>query len=233
MSTEIQTLSQPRRALGSLPRAAWIGGGLLGLLTAGFAGAMIMRTVEPAPSAPIIAAPQTSQAIRPAPGAAPAKPAPIAKANAAPGSTNPGRSSAPVATTPAVVCATCGSVESVSVEQQQGQATGLGAVAGGVLGGVVGHQVGGGKGKTAMTVLGAVGGGLAGNEVEKRARSETVFNVRVRMDDGSTRTFQQSQSLAVGTQVVVEGSKLRVTNDAASNAAPQMQRATAPAGART
>ena len=149
------------------------------------------------------------------------------------GSANPGRPSAPVATTLAVVCATCGSVESVSVEQQQGQATGLGAVAAGVLGGVVGHQVGGGKGKAAMNVLGAVGGGLAGNEVEKRVRSETVFNVRVRMDDGSTRTFQQSQSLAVGTLVVFEGSKLRVTNDASSNAAPQMQRATASAGART
>ena len=61
---------------------------------------------------------------------------------------------------------------------------------GGVLGGVVGHQAGGGSGKTALTVLGAIGGGLAGHEVEKRVRSETVYDVHVRMEDGSTRTFR-------------------------------------------
>jgi outer membrane lipoprotein SlyB len=121
--------------------------------------------------------------------------------------------SAPYGTTHAVRCASCGIVESVHSVQQQGQATGVGAVAGGVLGGVVGHQVGGGSGKTAMTVLGAIGGVLAGNEVEKRARSEMLFNVQVRMEDGSTRVFQQAQSLAIGTHVVVEGTKLRIGRD--------------------
>ena len=34
----------------------------------------------------------------------------------------------------------------------------IGTIAGGVAGGVVGNQFGGGNGKTALTVLGAVGG---------------------------------------------------------------------------
>ena len=62
-----------------------------------------------------------------------------------------------------------------------------------------------------MTVLGAVGGGVAGHEVEKQVRSETHFNVKVRMDDGTTRTFRRSQSMAVGTQVTVDGDTLSVT----------------------
>jgi outer membrane lipoprotein SlyB len=109
----------------------------------------------------------------------------------------------------ASVCATCGKVESVSAVQQKGQGTGLGVVGGAVVGGLLGSQVGGGSGKNVATVLGAVGGGVAGNEVEKRARATTVYQVRVRMDDGSLRTITQSTAPAVGQKVTVEGSTLR------------------------
>ena len=114
-----------------------------------------------------------------------------------------------------MVCSSCGTVESVSTVKLKGQGSGLGAVAGGVLGGVVGHQVGGGNGKTAMTVLGAVGGGFAGNEVERRVRSETAFDLHIRMEDGSRRTIRQPQAIAAGTRVVVEGNRVRVTTDGA------------------
>ncbi|MDO8371047.1 MAG: hypothetical protein Q7T39_03880, partial [Polaromonas sp.] len=65
-----------------------------------------------------------------------------------------------------VVCADCGTVEAVTAVQRQGEVNGvavgnttvgLGTVAGGVVGGLLGNQVGGGSGKTAMTVLGAAG----------------------------------------------------------------------------
>ncbi|MTD33145.1 glycine zipper 2TM domain-containing protein [Paludibacterium sp. dN 18-1] len=36
-----------------------------------------------------------------------------------------------------------------------------GALLGGLVGGVLGHQVGGGKGKTAATIVGTLGGALA------------------------------------------------------------------------
>ncbi|MDP1783894.1 MAG: glycine zipper 2TM domain-containing protein, partial [Sulfuricurvum sp.] len=41
----------------------------------------------------------------------------------------------------------------------------VGAVAGGALGGVLGHNVGGGRGKTAATVGGAILGVLAGQNI--------------------------------------------------------------------
>jgi outer membrane lipoprotein SlyB len=41
------------------------------------------------------------------------------------------------------------------------------------------------------TVAGAVGGGYAGNVVEKRMRSTTVTHVRVRMKNGSVRSFSE------------------------------------------
>lgn len=114
------------------------------------------------------------------------------------------------------VCTSCGVVESVQAVQRKGEGTGVGAVAGGVVGGVLGNQVGAGQGRTAMTVLGAIGGGFAGNEVEKRARAVTVYRVRVRTDQGELRTIEQASALAVGQRVRIDGHKLRpITPDAA------------------
>lgn len=124
------------------------------------------------------------------------------------GDTNANTPSAQEAT-PAPICANCGVIESVRAVQQKGQGSGVGAVAGGVIGGLVGNQMGKGDGKTAMTVLGAIGGGLAGNEVEKHQKASTVYEVRVRMDDGSTRTLTQSAQPAVGARVEVDGKTLR------------------------
>jgi|GEM_PF-283274 len=94
--------------------------------------------------------------------------------------------------TAAAVCADCGTVQSMRALQVEGQGTGLGAVGGGVVGGVVGNQIGGGSGRAAFTVLGAIGGALAGNEIEKRARTSTRYELTVRMDDGSVRTFHSA-----------------------------------------
>lgn len=110
----------------------------------------------------------------------------------------------------APVCTTCGRVESVRAVEQAAPATGVGAVAGGVLGGVLGNQIGKGSGRTAATVLGAVGGGYVGHKVEQRARTTTVYQMRVRMDDGSVRSFTRAQPLAEGTAVRVQGKSLRV-----------------------
>ncbi|MDE2503291.1 MAG: glycine zipper 2TM domain-containing protein, partial [Burkholderiales bacterium] len=115
-----------------------------------------------------------------------------------------------LATQPAALCADCGVVEGVRAVRREGQGTGLGAVAGGVLGGVVGHQLGGGNGKAALTLLGAIGGGLAGNEVEKRQRAETVYEIRVRMDDGTLRTYTRASAPAPGTRVTVDAQGLHV-----------------------
>ena len=116
----------------------------------------------------------------------------------------------PVAAKP--VCGNCGTVEAATPVQREHSGIGVGAVAGGVLGAVVGNQVGAGSGKTAATVLGALGGGWAGNEVEKRMKKVTVYDVRVRMEDGNTRSFELATPVGAGAKVTVEGKALRLAD---------------------
>ncbi len=158
----------------------------------------------------------TSVVPAPAPVTAPARAPVVARA--------PVTAPAPAVVAPrppvqvAQVCQNCGVVESSVAVQRQGQVNGignteigLGTVAGGVIGGLLGNQVGGGSGKTAATVLGAAGGAYAGNRVEKNMKKVTVYQMRVRMNDGSYRTIEQSSAVATGSRVVVEGNSLRVT----------------------
>ena len=107
------------------------------------------------------------------------------------------------------ICANCGTVESVTPIQREGTGSGGGAVAGGVLGALVGNQFGGGQGKDLSTILGAIGGGIAGNAVEKKMKKETVYQVQVRMEDGSLRTLEQAMSASVGAKVLVDGNSLQ------------------------
>jgi len=44
-------------------------------------------------------------------------------------------------------------------------------------------------GKTLATVAGAVGGGYAGNEIEKRTRKTVAYEVDVRMENGERKSF--------------------------------------------
>jgi uncharacterized protein YcfJ len=177
------------------PLVWWIAGGL-GLLGVGaLAAALVVKQPNPEPAtpqAPVPVAAKNSNANAPA-KAKPAKPAQDTAAR----------------NTAAAVCANCGTVQSVTTEKQKGEGTGLGAVGGAVVGGVVGHQMGDGNGKKALTVLGAVGGGLAGHEIEKRARATTVYQVQLRMDDGSTRTVTHSSAPAVGARFEVQGQQLK------------------------
>ncbi len=175
------------------PIVWWAAGGL-GLLGAGALAAVLVTGPknDALPTPKEVPAKQLAAAAKPAA----AKPVKTAKA-----------SDHKVAA--ASICANCGVVDSVAAVKTKGEATGMGAVGGAVLGGVVGHQLGGGDGKKALTVLGAVGGGFAGNEVEKRARSTSSFEVRLRMDDGSIRTVPQGTAPAVGTRFRVEGDQLK------------------------
>jgi len=109
------------------------------------------------------------------------------------------------------VCAACGTVASIRAIELKGDATGLGAVAGGVTGAVVGNQMGRGNGNTIMTLLGAAGGAMAGNEIEKNVKKHYRYRVTVRMDDGSFRTVSQAAvpSVTVGERVrVINGAVL-------------------------
>ncbi len=108
----------------------------------------------------------------------------------------------------AASCHECGVVESVDAVKVQGQTNGLGAVAGGVGGALVGNRIAGNRNRTLGGVVGAVGGGLLGNAIEKHERTATVYDVKVRMEDGSLRTVRESTSPAVGEKVRVEADGL-------------------------
>jgi outer membrane lipoprotein SlyB len=103
----------------------------------------------------------------------------------------------------AASCRDCGVVASVTPVKVQGQTNGVGAVAGGLGGALVGNRIAGGHNRTLGGVVGAVGGGLLGNAIEKHERTTTVYDVDVRMEDGTLRTVRESTAPAVGEKVRV------------------------------
>lgn len=109
----------------------------------------------------------------------------------------------------AAECDNCGKVTAIKTVKIKGKGSGGGAVAGGVVGGVVGHQFGSGSGRTAMTILGAAGGAYAGNEIEKDAKSRTVYKVSVNMEFGEMRhyTLNKKPGFSVGDRVRVNEGK--------------------------
>jgi len=89
------------------------------------------------------------------------------------------------------ICRECGVIESVNEVEKAGDGSGLGAVAGGVVGAIAGKQVGGGRGRNVMSVLGAVGGAFAGNAIEKNVKKSKSYDITIRFEDGTSRTLSQ------------------------------------------
>ncbi len=92
----------------------------------------------------------------------------------------------------AAICRECAVIEEVREVEKAGQGSGAGAVGGAVVGGVLGHQMGGGRGKDIATVLGALGGGLAGNAIEKNAKKTVEYQIVIRYEDGTKGLFTQA-----------------------------------------
>lgn len=176
----------------------WLASGLLALT--GVAGATYWAGHTPA-QAPAPAADL------PPPVFSPARPSPVATAKQPPDPMAAAPARAPT-TDPVPTCKQCGVVTSVQAVQHSAPTSGVGALAGGVLGGVLGNQMGKGNGRTAMTVLGALGGGMVGNEAEKRRQATTTYRVQVRTDGGAMRTLEQRSAPAVGQRVRIEGHTL-------------------------
>ena len=85
-----------------------------------------------------------------------------------------------------------GVVESVREVEVKGDAKGVGAVGGGVAGAVIGHNIG--DHNKLVTLLGAAGGALLGNQIEKQARTTKQWEMTVRYEDGSTQSFQTKEA---------------------------------------
>lgn len=87
------------------------------------------------------------------------------------------------------VCNECGVVEAVREVAVEPKGSGGGAVAGGIAGGIIGNQIGKGTTRDLATILGAVGGAYAGNHIEKSVKESKRYDVVVRFEDGTTRSF--------------------------------------------
>jgi outer membrane lipoprotein SlyB len=106
-------------------------------------------------------------------------------------------------------CYSCGVVESVRTVEHQEPTSGIGAGVGAVVGGLLGNQVGGGTGRTLATVAGAVGGGYAGNTIEKRRNTSISYEVIVRMENGERQRFMmREERWRAGDLVRVENGQL-------------------------
>jgi outer membrane lipoprotein SlyB len=165
---------------------------------------------NPVPPAPLQGTPVpavTAQPVYPAQSGYPAQPAPNAYAP------RPNYvAERPAAESPAVDRGRIGSVASIEPIHERPQGTGAGAVIGGVLGAVVGNQFGHGAGRAGMTGVGAVGGAIAGNNLERNHREAiTGYRVSIRLDNGTTRSFERSQvgGLQVGDRVRVDAGTFR------------------------
>ncbi|MGY3039028.1 outer membrane lipoprotein SlyB [Rhodanobacter sp. TND4EL1] len=108
-------------------------------------------------------------------------------------------------------CQSCGVVQEVQqvyTDGSSGNGGTLGAIIGAVAGGVLGNQVGKGDGRKAATVAGAVAGGVVGNQVGKRnGGSDVAFRIVVRLDNGQYATVTQRENPGVrnGDYVEVRG----------------------------
>ena len=108
----------------------------------------------------------------------------------------------------AIICASCGTITAIRTIEQAGEGSGLGAIAGGVAGALLGSQVGQGRGTDAATIVGAIGGGYARHQIEKKVKTTKHYEIIVRMDDGSHRTMMQETepAFSIGGKVkIIDG----------------------------
>ncbi len=130
-------------------------------------------------------------------------------------------------------CSQCGVVEAVSRRGgAAGPASGVGALTGALIGGLLARQLADGDDRRLLGVLGAIGGGLIGHQIEKHQRRAGV-EVTLRMVDGSRRVVQQPRlahelAPAVGSWVRIDGDRL-VALAPRTSGTPALPRRAAPA----
>ncbi|MBY0580008.1 MAG: glycine zipper 2TM domain-containing protein [Burkholderiales bacterium] len=88
------------------------------------------------------------------------------------------------------VCAECGKVVSVKVEEKAGKSSPLGVIGGGVVGALLGNQVGQGTGRDVATIAGAAGGAYAGHKIEQNVKSSKLWTVTVHFENGDKQSFE-------------------------------------------
>lgn len=107
-----------------------------------------------------------------------------------------------------------GKIEQITPAQMQtNHDSGVGAILGGLAGVGLGSLIGGGTGRDVAMVAGAIGGALAGNEVEKTKYDQPVAaqQIIVRVRNGVLVSVTQpvNPQLSTGMKVYIEGAGLQ------------------------
>ena len=87
------------------------------------------------------------------------------------------------------VCADCGKVVGIHMEEKAGESNAIGMLAGGAAGALLGNQVGKGGGRKLATIAGAVGGAYAGKAAQEKLNATKVWKVDVQYDNGKKASF--------------------------------------------
>ncbi|NKQ12329.1 glycine zipper 2TM domain-containing protein [Pseudomonas sp. SST3] len=88
-----------------------------------------------------------------------------------------------------------------------------GTAVGAVVGGLLGNQVGGGNGKKIATVVGAVGGGYAGNQVQGRMQANDTYTTTETRCDTITDTHDKVVGYDVKYDLDGEVGQVRMDRD--------------------
>ena len=88
-------------------------------------------------------------------------------------------------------------VESVREVTIQRDSKGIGTVGGAVIGGIAGSSVGGGRGQDIATVVGAIGGMVAGQAIENQANQRKGYEITLKYDSGETRVIVQEADVEI------------------------------------
>lgn len=104
-------------------------------------------------------------------------------------------------------------IQLVRTEEKPRGGSGAGAIIGGVAGALIGHQIGGGFGRDAATAVGAIGGAVAGNSIEKNNAAPNVrevYRVSIQLDNGAYRAYDIGGGidLRVGDRVRIENGQI-------------------------
>lgn len=82
-------------------------------------------------------------------------------------------------------------VREITIDKGSNQ-NGVGSAAGAVLGGIaVGANVGRGNGSTAAGIVGALLGGMAGQQIEANMKKRPGYEITVKLDNGELRAIIQ------------------------------------------
>jgi outer membrane lipoprotein SlyB len=101
-----------------------------------------------------------------------------------------------------------GTVESIRNVTIANPDRGVGTLGGAALGGIAGSAAGEGKGQAAMTVIGALAGGLLGQHAEQNINNKPAFEITVRLDTGELVAITQAAD-----EMFRPGERVRLLSD--------------------